>query len=321
MKGNVIKDTLSNYGITGLQVAMEFIAIPLYIGLYGQTLYGVYLLSLGLASTLVVLEFGSSKAVMRYAAEYMVDGESGPYSVALRICLMLTGVAVLLVSGALISIAFLQGYIFNIDPAYATEAFWLFAGAAVYSSVAVTTQISKAMLSGAGIFHERNKFTVFEYGVQATTMFAIWYAGLSIYWLIGFKIVLGILSGTFDYLVLNRRAPKLLTLTGDTWPNRRAVFESPVFNYAKDTFSISIIGYFAHNMDRILISIFLPVSFVTVYEVLTKPYVAVKTVWQKLTFVPNPPLRTHREDRRHPGPTALRHPHHPRAQPRDGLRG
>ena len=44
-------DTASNYGILAIKLLLSLIVFPIYLKVYGERLFGIYLLSVGLAGS------------------------------------------------------------------------------------------------------------------------------------------------------------------------------------------------------------------------------------------------------------------------------
>ena len=284
MRKSFVKDSLSNYVVFAIQMAIGVVAIPVYLATYGETLYGVYLLSIGLASSLLFLEFGSGRAMLRYTAEYLTDGERDKYAHALQTCLLITAVTSVVVTAVFVALAHVQDYAFNIDPGFRREAYYLFLGTGAYAFLLVAAQLPQAMLKGAGIFFLRNQLVVVELALRAAVLALVWYYGLNIYWLLASEIALITMALAFDFVTLRRHAGAVLDAGLLRVRTGRPYFRGEVFTYAKETFLLSLVGFFVQHTDKIVIGVFLDVRFVAVYAVIYKPYTVIKSVANK-TFV------------------------------------
>ena len=284
MEKSFVKDSLSNYVVFALQMAIGVVAIPVYLSVYGETLYGVYLLSIGLASSLLFLEFGSGRAMLRYTAEYLNDGDRDKYAHALQTCLLITGVTSVAVTAVFVALAYAQDYAFNIDAGFREEAYYLFLGTGVYAFLLVAAQLPQSMLKGAGIFFLRNQLVVVELLMRAAVLALVWYYGLSIYWLLASEIALITTALAFDFVTLRRHARTVLDARLLGVRTGRPYLGGEVFTYAKETFLLSLVGFFVQHTDKIVIGVFLDVRFVAVYAVIYKPYTVIKSVANK-TFV------------------------------------
>lgn len=288
MKQNFLKDSVSNYLVYGLQLALGVIAIPVYIHAFGDSLYGVYLLSLGLASSLLFLEFGSGKSMLRYTAEYLADGDENKFAQAVKTCLAITGVTSLAAAGIFFLLAYFRQTLFNIPAEYDEESFWLLTITAGYAFILLAAQLPQSMLRGAGIFYVRNKLVLVELFLRTAVVFSIWWWDMSIYFLLAAELFIVLISVIFDFVVLYRKVPHLLRMDFLRRPTTVPLLEGEVFQYAKETFYLSAVGFFSQNSDRLLIGFFLDVRFVTVYTVITKPYAILKSALGKFYVVFTP---------------------------------
>jgi O-antigen/teichoic acid export membrane protein len=284
----LLKDVGSNYIIYGLQLCLSVVAIPIYLTAYGDELYGVYLLSMGLASSLLFLEFGSGKALVRYVAEYKVDGEEEKYGLALKTCSVITMATSVLVGLIFVAVAFARETVFNIPPDLLDEAFWLLIGAGVYSFLLLIAQLSQAMLKGGGIFFKRNLLSVWQLVVQVLLIVLVRFFDMPIYGLmVGMSLTL-LLSVFLDLRVLLRDAGELLRFDLAAAVPSRSTVGGEVWEYAKGTFYISGTAFFSQNVDQLVIAFFLDVRFVVVYAIITKPYQILKSLLSKAYVIFQP---------------------------------
>jgi|GEM_PF-2843279 len=243
---------------------------------------------MGLASSLLLFEFGSGRALVRYVAEFRVDGEEEKYGLALKTCWLITTATSLLVGAIFIGVAFARDVIFNIPPELMDEAFWLLIGAGGYSFLLLIAQISQSMLKGSGIFLKRNLLAVWQLIFQAVLIALVWLFGLSIHGLmIGMTLIL-LLSVLLDLRVLLRDAADLLRFDLAVTVPSRSVVGGEVWEYAKGTFNLSIVGFFSQNVDQLVIAFFLDVRFVTIYAIITKPYNVLKSLLSKGYIILHP---------------------------------
>ena len=287
MAQNFLKDSLSNYFVYGTQLLLGFIAIPVYLEAFGEQLYGIYLLSVGLASSFIFLEFGSGKSLLRYTAEFLSDGDERKYAAAIRTCLVITSASCVLIAAIFLGLGYGHPYFFNIDSVYTDEAFGLFSGTALYSFLLIAAQLPQSMLRGAGIFYVRNRLTLIEVALRGLIIFLVWYATLHIYYLLGAELLVVCIGLLFDFVILRKYVPQLLR-TERLRRRGGSLIDPKVFHYAKETFFLSLIGFFSQNVDRLLIGLFLDVRFVTIYAIVSKPYGVLKSFLGKFYVVFSP---------------------------------
>ncbi|NJC26110.1 polysaccharide biosynthesis protein [Neolewinella antarctica] len=274
-------DAGSNYIVYGLQLLIGLFSIPVYLNAYGEELYGVYLLSIGLASTLMVLEFGSGKALARYVAEFREDNNVEKYGLALKTCGTITIVSSLLIGCIFFILAFGRGYVFNISPKFSDDAFWLLSGAGIYSIILLIGQLSQSMLKGAGVFFRRNVLAVWQLLVQALLLGLVYFYSLSIYGLMVGMILLLLISVLLDLITIRKEAAYLVRFDLVRNVEEKSIIDGEIWKYAKETFYLSVVNFFTQNSDQLIIAFFLDVKYVTIYTIITKPYNVIKSLISK----------------------------------------
>ena len=272
------KDVLWNYGVYGMQLLLGVVAIPVYIGAYGVSLYGVYLLSVGLATSLVILEFGSGRALMRFAAEFLNDGQEAKYLDALRTCLLITSATAALALALFVAFGTVGLGAFNVAPELRGVARALFLGAGVHSALLIGAQLSQSMLKGAAIFHARSQLSLFENAVRAAVLLGVYLYRLPIWVLLLAEVGIAGLGVAFDLYLLRRDAPSLLRRVNPLANASAAVVRTEPFRYARNTFVLSIFGFFSQSVDRLVLGLALGPAAVTIYTVVVKPYQIVKSL-------------------------------------------
>lgn len=288
MKKKFLVDVGSNYLIYGLQLVIGLISLPIYLNSFGEDLYGVYLLSIGLAGSLLFLEFGSGKSLIKYVAEYQLDGKENKYRLALQTCLAITLASSLVVGAVFLLLAVTRNHIFHIPPEYSATSYWLLTYSGLYAAILILAQLPQSMLKGGGVFYQRNKLSVLELLLRGLLILGVAIWDISIFWLLGGEIAILLISICFDFYVINRVAPGLLRLDLLTHPSLRAIGQGEVWQYAKGSFYLSVISFFSQNSDRLVIGLVLDVRFVTIYTILTKPYGVIKSLLSKMYVVLQP---------------------------------
>ena len=283
-----IKDAGSNYAIYSLQLLIGLLQVPIFLNTYGSSLYGIYLLSIGTASSILFLQFGSGQTILRYVAEYLEDGDEAKYSHAITVCSLLTGGSSLFALLIFMLIAVWHDSIFSIPPEYTSQSFWLFFVAGIYSFVLFLAQLPRSMVKGAGIFYARNQLTLIEIAVRAVIVALVYFFAISIYWVLLGEILTSLIALFFDLLMISRSKRALLSVNLFRLPPNRRVFSGEVWRYAKQTFLLSIVSFFSQGSDRLLIALFLDVRFVTIYSVITRPFGILKSLLSMVFVVLNP---------------------------------
>lgn len=283
-----IKDAGSNYIIYGLQLLLGIITIPIYLKVYGETLYGVYLLSFGLASTLTFLQFGSGESILRFVAEFLSDKDEKKYGLALRTSGIITVFSSVLVFAVFFITAKFQNYIFNIPAEYDTISSLLFIGSGFYGVVFFISRLPNSMLRGASIFYKRNRLVVLELFFRGVITACVYFFRIPIYSVLVGEILLLLIAMLFDLFILRQNANQVLRFDLLKRDNSVVFYEGEPWLYAKQTFWLALVSFFSQSVDRLIIGLFLDVKLVAVYSIVTKPFNVIKSLLQKVFVIFDP---------------------------------
>ena len=77
-------DSISSYFNILMKIIIYFISIPIYLNVYGSDLYGIFLLSFGLAMSFIFFDFGISSSLIRYCSAYKRSRDIGVFSTELN---------------------------------------------------------------------------------------------------------------------------------------------------------------------------------------------------------------------------------------------
>lgn len=295
-----LKDAGSNYFVYALQLLTGVLSIPIYLSVYGEILYGVYLLSFGLVSSLVFLQFGSSDSLLRFVAEYRTDQDDYKYALALKTSLLLTLISAFTIFGIFGIFGIFQNVIFTIPQEYSVISSHLFYLSGIYGFIFFIGKLPQAMVKGAGIFYTRNKFVILEIIVRLFFIWIVYYFEIGILWLLFLEMILLLITLSFDIIILAVKEKKLLRF--DLVRNYRhvSIFDSEPWKYSKESFLLALISFFSQNADKLIIGLFLNVKMVTVYTIVTKPFNLFKSLLQKVFVILDPhyvklKLKSHHE--------------------------
>ena len=73
-------DSVSNYFNMFMKIGIYFISVPICLDVYGKGLYGVFLLTFGLANSFMFFDFGIANSLIRYASAYKRTKEIKQFS-------------------------------------------------------------------------------------------------------------------------------------------------------------------------------------------------------------------------------------------------
>jgi len=283
-----LKDAGSNYVIYGLQLMLGVVQVPIFLNIYGDSLYGIYLLSIGMASSFLFLQFGSGQTILRYVAEYLEDADQDKYSHAVTICMILSSGSAISAFFIFLLVAVWRNSFFNIPSEYATQSFWLFIAAGIYAFVLFLGQFPKSIVKGAGVFYARNRLALIELCIRGVMIALVYFYAISIYWLLMGEMLILLTGVFFDLIIISKLKTTLLSIDLVRMPSNTTLFSGDVWNYAKQTFLLSLVSFFSQGSDRLVIAIFLDVRFVTIYSIITKPFGILKSLLSKVFIVLNP---------------------------------
>lgn len=281
-------DTLSNYLFLILRLSIGFFTIPVMLGVYGENLYGVYLLSFGLVGMVSFLDFGSKISLSRFTAEYVEDRNIEKYSSAFRYSFSMhcygTSIALLI----LLSLAFLFPYVFNVPPALHDKALVLFLLAVVYAFAVFMQKIPESILEGLHIFHLRNKYRIIliVFDLLMILLVYIFQIDIIYYALIN---ILSLLIGILIDIWLLRRVGQFPKVSF-SFVNPREIRNSVYFKYNRNIFISGLTGVFSQQLDKVVLGFFLDVKYLAIYTVIAKPYLTFKTFYSQIYKVIQPIL-------------------------------
>lgn len=283
---SVIKDSVSNSGLYVLQLMIGIFTVPVFLSTFGEDLYGVYLLSLGLASSLLFLEFGSGRALIRYTAEYLVDKDLSKYQEAIYVCFLLTSFSCVLLPMIFGVVSFFRHSLFHIPESLSYDAKMLFAGSGVYAMAVVVSQFSSGILVGAGIFYRRNLIAFIQVFLKVVIIVAVYYRFIGMFAVLVSETLLVILTILVDliFIISHRELVSAISFKHRITKGAN-ILRSPAFKYAIQTFYISTIGFFSSNVDKIILAMLLDIKFVTIYTIITKPYIVCKSFLSRIYVI------------------------------------
>ncbi|MFD0763857.1 lipopolysaccharide biosynthesis protein [Mucilaginibacter lutimaris] len=285
-KKKVIKDTYSNYGILIIKLFLAFFTTPIYLIVYGKALYGLFILSTSLATSLTFLDFGAGKSLIKYTAEYLYDKDKAKFQSSLSTALSINLISMVIVLGICFIIMFNAASFFKISAGDVDEARILFF-IAIFSTLFVFMDFIPAnILQGAGIFHEKNIYQILIIAVNVLIIGWVFYfkpsitafgiANMALYvitYLIDFFLVKknGILDGIRVKVIISKK-----------------LFQQSSFKYTKEIFLLSLVGFFSSQADKFIVGSLISVSAVSIYTIITRPFFLLKSLTANLYSVLQP---------------------------------
>lgn len=276
----------SNNVVFVLRILVNLFVTPVCLNLFGVEIFGAYLFSFGLVTSLGFLDFGISKGILRFTAEYYRDNDIFKFEKALSAGLIINLFTAGMAAVLMIALGANFNLFFNIDLAYAQVASNLFFVSAAYAFGYFFSLMPLSILQGAQRFKERNMLQLILLCLNGIAIGSLAYLKFSIVWFCGVNTIISFIGIGFDLWLIKRL--RLLQGINFSVPSFRGLLESDFFKYSKRVFGLSTITMLSTQMDKVILSVFGNVSLVAVYSVITKPYSLVKAIFMNALVAMEP---------------------------------
>lgn len=280
-------NSLSNNVVFVLRILVNLFITPVCLNLFGVDVFGAYLFSFGFVTSLAFLDFGISKGILRFTAEYQRDRNVEKYGQALSIAIVMNLSAALLAAVTMITLGANFDFFFNIDKRYVSTAGRLFYISSVYAFGYFLSQIPQAILYGSQRFKERNTIQILLLLLNALTIISLGYFKFSVEWFCILNSIIFLIGICFDLCLIWQL--KLLQGVKPVLLSFHAGLRSDFVKYSASVFTLSAITMLSTQMDKVILSTVGSVSLVAIYSVVTKPYSLVKAVFTN-SFVALEPI-------------------------------
>lgn len=285
-KKKVLKDTYSNYAILVVKLFLAFFTTPIYLAVYGKAIYGLFVLSTSLATSLTFLDFGAGKSLIKYTAEYLYDKDKLKYQSSVNTAIALNIVSMMAVLTICTIILLKVDTFFRIDAKDVAEARILFL-IAIFSTLFVFLDFIPAnILQGAGIFHEKNVYQIIIIILNVIMIAWVYFFKPSI---TAFGIT-SMLLYAFTYFIdfyLVRKNGLLKNIRLKIIINRQ-LFQQSSFKYTREIFLLSLVGFFSSQADKFIVGSLISVSAVSIYTVVTRPFFLLRSLTSNIYSVLQP---------------------------------
>jgi len=272
-----IKNISSNYFIFGLRVALGIYALPVCLHAFGLELYGLYIISFGLSSSMAAFDLGSSKSIFRYAVEYNNDANREKFQEALNVSLSFNFFASILIFIAMITLGYFSELVFNTTPEANQFALPLFILAAINALLLTTDAVPQNLLIANKHFHSRNTFQFIFILLNLALLLTIQFGNaISIITFATCTTLLTAFTLLADvYLVYKKRLTAMIKIS---LIFGRKLLNNRYTGYSLQVFGLALVSFLAVQADRIIIAGVLDVAAVTVYTIITKPYFVLRGI-------------------------------------------
>ena len=259
---HVFLSSLSNYIGKLVNLGLWFVLTPFILSQLGDRAYGLWALVGSVAAYGFLFNIGITDAVTKYVAEYHAKGEDARTHDLIATGLWVNTCLGLLVIAISVLLAPLFSVIFNTTATEQSTAIWLFLLVGVGVAITIPCGIAPAVLRGLQRFDLLNLIGVTATIVTAAATVIVLLLGGGLIGLAIVGIAVTILIQLISIWVTYRIAPELrFGWHGASRSNLRILI-----SYSSSLFFMNLGGYLESRSNEIVIGGFLPVSYVTPYN-------------------------------------------------------
>lgn len=281
-----IFDSLSNYINMFFKIGIYFISIPIFLDLYGKELYGVYILTFGIASSFQFFDFGISNSLIRYTARFKTSKRLDQFVAEISFSLSTLIYSVIFISILFILLAVFSFRLFNLPDEFQQTARYLFLIAIPFTVSVFVANFTKSLLNGLGHFFKRNLFQAISILTLLSNLLLVYLFHIGIMYFALISILPNVIAVIIDLIYLNKFERILLDSRlykiNLSW---KYVFNSQFSSFNLNIFKNSIVSFFSREIDKPIISIFLSTNLLVGYDILMRPYSIAKSLFAGFFFV------------------------------------
>jgi O-antigen/teichoic acid export membrane protein len=289
------KDTISNYLLVFVKLFLSLLIVPIYLKVYGEEQFGIYLLSFGLVSSLSFLDFGSSNSIIRFAAAYQLNNNKEEFQDALTNNLTFSILASIFVALIVFFSGIFSNNIFKVNVNYNQLTKELFYLASVFSLIYFIGLIPSNILQGFSVFQKRNKLQLIIVFLTIGLVSLVYIFKINILLFCLITVLINLISVLLDCWLIYKM--KLLQGIKIKLLFSKALFKNKYFNYSFGLFLLSLAGFFSQQIDKFILSTVIGFSSVAIYTIITKPYFIVKSLFSNIYSVMQPLLIKEHENK------------------------
>lgn len=279
-------DSLSNYFNMFMKIGIYFISVPICLNIYGKELYGVFLLTFGLANSFMFFDFGIANSLIRYASAYKRTKDIKQFSEEVSFSISTLFYSIVLTSIIFLTLAFFGVKIFKIPEEYVQKSSDLFLVSAFYIVTIFSFNFTKFFLNGLGHFFLRNLLQTLNIIISLVNVGLIYFYEIGIVCFAILSMLPNIVGILIDLYYLNKKE-KNLVKSLDIKLNLRwnYVLKSKYSKFNLNIFKNSLIGFFSREIDKPLISFFLGTGLLVGFSILIRPFGIIKGLIANVFFV------------------------------------
>jgi len=274
-KERLVKNTTFNSLNVFISMAIGFFLLPIILQIIGKKLYGIYILVITLSGYFNIMETGVGTASVKFISQHLIKNEKEEINEILTNSLIFYFLVGLVTATILVSISLFFVNFFNIPPRYLslTKQTIIFAGIALL--IIWPLRLFRKVLEGNQDYTGTSGATIaFEILNFLLIILFLRKCSNPFLFFVLLKFISQIFLNLFFCVYSYRR---LDFLKVDYYLISKKAFKK-IFKFSSILYLCKIIGLLIYNTDKILISIFLNVSSITLYEISYKFHQLVRTV-------------------------------------------
>ncbi|MEO5935992.1 MAG: oligosaccharide flippase family protein [Terriglobales bacterium] len=258
----LLKNIFSNWAGLGVNLAVAFLMAPYTVHKLGTVQYGIWALVLQLTGYMGVFDVGIRSALVRFVARSVASDDESTLSQTLSTTFVLycgLAGAVLGIGAVLLTFGF---PLLQIPAEYAEASRITFILGTITLALGFPFGMFQAALAGASRWDLNNGVAIIVLLVRTAIVLYLLYAGYGVVALAVTHLVTSILGWSAGAFLAKRTLRFSIHLRSAT---RRML--APILDHSWNSMLISVANRINYQVDTIVIGIFLPIQYVTIYVI------------------------------------------------------
>jgi O-antigen/teichoic acid export membrane protein len=263
LKGTILRNVFSNWAMYGVSIVVAFFLSPVLVHSLGDSDYGIWTLIAAVTGYLGLLDLGVRGAVTRYVARFHAEATHERSRQVASTALGLFALAGALALATSVLLASFVDEIFRIPPAQRTTAQILMMLGGLNIAVTLTSGVFGGIVIGLQRFDLQSALQILITLMRALAIVLALQMGYGLLTLACVQLAFSIVAGLANVWLTFRLYPEIRRGFGR--PDR--AHARLIFSFSVYSFVIHVGGQLVHNTHAVVIGMFLPVSFITLYAI------------------------------------------------------
>ena len=258
----LLKNILNNWVGLGANLAVAFLMAPYTVHKLGQVQYGIWALVLQLTGYMGVFDVGIRSALVRFVSRAVARDEDEALSKTLSttfVIYCLLALAVLAIGAAVLVFAL---PLLQIPSEYANAARVTFVLGTITLALGFPFGMFQAALAGASRWDLNNGVAIFVLLLRTAIVLYLLNAGYGVVALAVTHLIISVVGWSAGAYLAKRTLVFHIRLRSAT----RSLL-APILDHSWNSMLISLANRINYQIDTIVIGIFLPVQYVTIYVI------------------------------------------------------